>query len=69
MTRATLPFVQLVGATEIARMFGVTRQAIDYLARNAKDFPKPVAVLDCGRIWRTADVARWARKTGREIRE
>lgn len=44
----------------MAEMLGVTRQQVDRLAARP-DFPRPVAVLKAGRIWRRRDVERWAR--------
>jgi predicted GIY-YIG superfamily endonuclease len=55
---------------DTARMFGVTRQAVDLWSRNPEaGFPAPVDTASGGRVWRTADVARWAKEKGREIRE
>lgn len=52
--------MDLAGAAEVAAMLGVTRQQVHRLARR-KDFPKPVAVLEAGRIWRCADIEKWLR--------
>ena len=52
---------------DIAKMYGVTRQAVDLWTRRP-DFPEPVDIVTAGRIWRTADVVRWAEGKGREIR-
>jgi prophage regulatory protein len=57
----------LVGVAEIARMLGVSRQRVDFLARTDVDFPRPIAELTAGRIWRLTDVERWARKKGRAL--
>lgn len=56
----------LMGVTEIADLFGVSRQRVDQLAAT-DGFPAPIAELAAGRIWRKADIVRWARATGREI--
>ena len=56
---------QLVGAAEIAKMFGVTRQAVDALVRRRKDFPRPIAEISAGRIWERRAIEEWAAKTGR----
>lgn len=48
----------LVGAGEIARLLGVSRQRVQQLAQRP-DFPEPVAVLDMGKVWSSADVERW----------
>lgn len=55
----------LIGVHEIAQLLGVSRQRVDELARTRPDFPKPVAHLRAGRIWRRRDIESWARKTGR----
>jgi predicted DNA-binding transcriptional regulator AlpA len=54
----------LVGAQEIAEMLGISRQRLTQLASRA-DFPEPVAELAQGRVWETAAIREWARKTGR----
>lgn len=56
----------LVGAQEIARMLGVSRQRVTQLAARP-DFPAPVVVLAMGKVWHTEEVAAWARSTGREV--
>jgi hypothetical protein len=50
----------LVGLTEIAAMFNVSRQRASQIARDYDDFPEPVAELASGRIWETAAVKAWA---------
>jgi prophage regulatory protein len=57
--------MDLVGAAEIAEMLGLTRQRINAIVRTHEDFPRPVADLSAGRIWRRKDVEDWARRTGR----
>ncbi|HVA05479.1 MAG TPA: hypothetical protein VNG12_01940 [Acidimicrobiales bacterium] len=56
----------LVGAAEIASLFGVSRQRVDQLTR-AEGFPEPVAELASGRIWNRDEVIAWAEATGRTI--
>jgi prophage regulatory protein len=57
----------LVGMAEIAQMLNVVRQYVDRLSRDDPSFPEPVATLASGRIWKRADIVRWAKTTGREI--
>jgi predicted DNA-binding transcriptional regulator AlpA len=53
---------EIVGLTEIAEMFGVTkRTAVRY--RNRSDFPDPLARLSAGLVWRRVDVETWAKQT------
>jgi prophage regulatory protein len=59
-----MPPPDVVGAAEIAALLGVSRQRVDAIARTDPSFPKP-KTLQTGRIWRRADVERWARKAGR----
>jgi prophage regulatory protein len=54
----------LVGPQEVAELLGVSRQRLQQLAERP-DFPEPVAVLALGRVWETAAIREWARKTGR----
>jgi hypothetical protein len=49
-------------------MLGVSPQRVDQLSNTAK-FPAPEAELKSGRIWKTADVEKWAKATGRTIVE
>jgi predicted DNA-binding transcriptional regulator AlpA len=56
-----------VGTQEIAAMLGVSRQRVQQLTKRP-DFPAPVERLAMGAFWRRADVARWAKATGRTIR-
>lgn len=58
----------LVGAAEIQRMFGVSRQRVQTLVNRA-DFPKPEVTLLMGKVWRTEDVKKWAEEHGRTIVE
>jgi predicted DNA-binding transcriptional regulator AlpA len=57
--------LDLVGLTEIAEMFGVSRQRVDQIVRADPTFPEPVAVITAGRIWRRSAVERWARRSRR----
>jgi len=54
----------LMGLAEVAGFLGVSRARADQLARQV-GFPSPVATLQAGRIWKSEDVERWARKAGR----
>ena len=60
--------MDLVGVPEIADELGVSRTRV-YQLTARKDFPKPVAKLMMGTIWKRQDIQRWAttwtRKTGR----
>jgi predicted DNA-binding transcriptional regulator AlpA len=58
----------LVGAAEIGRMLGVSRQRVQQLIRR-DGFPEPEAVLDMGKVWKRADVEEWARDHGRQVNE
>ena len=57
-----------LGVAELADALGVSRQRVSELARS-HDFPKPVAELKSGPIWRRSSVARfigtWPRRRGR----
>jgi hypothetical protein len=57
----------LVGAAEIARMFGgISRQRVQQLT-GREDFPAPEVVLHMGKVWKRADVEAWAREHGRAV--
>jgi predicted DNA-binding transcriptional regulator AlpA len=57
----------LVGAVEIAAMFGVSRQRVNQIAKDDPTFPAPTAYLATGRIWSREAVEKWAKATGRTI--
>lgn len=51
----------LVGAHEIARLLGVSRQRAHQLIARA-DFPAPVIELAMGKVWHAEDVEQWDRE-------
>jgi predicted DNA-binding transcriptional regulator AlpA len=57
--------LDLVGLSEIAEMLGLSRQRVHQLVDTDETFPKTVAEINAGRIWRRSDVERWARRVGR----
>jgi predicted DNA-binding transcriptional regulator AlpA len=59
---------ELVGTAEIAQMLGVVRQYVHRLSQEDPTFPKPVAELAAGRVWKRADIVKWAQSAGRTIR-
>jgi predicted DNA-binding transcriptional regulator AlpA len=63
---------QLVGVAEVAQLLRVSRQRVSELAR-ARNFPKPIAHLKSGPIWRrtqiTAHLGRGPSKPGRPRRK
>lgn len=56
----------LVGSQELTRLLGVKRARV-YQLSNTPDFPRPVAVLAMGSIWRLADITAWAEQQGRRL--
>jgi len=53
---------EVVGLSEIAESLGVSkRTAVRYAERS--DFPKPLARLRAGIVWKREDVERWAKAT------
>ena len=59
---------QLLIATDIARLLGVSRQRVGQLARH-REFPTRVGQLGRSLVWRRRDIARWARDTCRRLDE
>ena len=47
-----------MGAAEIGKRLGVSRQRVSQLAQDPA-FPQPIADLAAGRIWRATDIERW----------
>jgi predicted DNA-binding transcriptional regulator AlpA len=62
------PFPEVVGATEAARMLGVSRQRLYQLAER-DDFPPPMVQLAAGPVWLTDSIRAfkrsWDRPPGR----
>ena len=58
----------LVGAAEIGRMLGVSRQRVQQLVSGG-GFPEPEAVLEMGKVWKRSDVEEWARSRGRQVNQ
>lgn len=54
------PMPDLVGTYEIRHLLGVSRQRA-FMVSCRDGFPKPVAELASGRIWRRGDVVAWVR--------
>jgi hypothetical protein len=52
-----------MGASEIARLLGVSRQRVQQLAQRP-DIPEPVVVLDMGKVWRPPTSTSGSRNTG-----
>jgi len=54
--------LQLVGAHEIRiRLGGISRQRVHQIT-SAGSFPKPVAELTLGKVWRADEVEAWIRQ-------
>lgn len=51
----------LMGTAEVAALLGVSRQRVLKIAQQP-GFPKPLAVLKMGNVWRGDDIRAW---TGR----
>jgi prophage regulatory protein len=61
--------LDLVGSAEIAEMLGVSKQRVNQMAADPNyPFPRPVAQLRAGRVWRRSDIMDWARQHRRELR-
>lgn len=58
----------LVGAHEIGRMLGLSRQRVNQLAATP-DFPKPDVVLAMGKVWKTDQIREWAAAHKRDVAE
>lgn len=54
--------MRLVGAHEIRGMLGGVSKQRAYQITSRPDFPRPIAELGQGKVWRASDVERWIRK-------
>jgi len=50
-------------------MLGVSRQYVDRLSREDPAFPEPEVVLASGRVWTRQAIEKWAKATGRSVKE
>jgi len=48
----------LMGTSEVAALLGISRQRVLVIARQP-GFPKPLAVLKMGNVWRGTDIRNW----------
>lgn len=58
----------LMGLKEIGELLGVTRARAHQLAQ-VEGFPDPLGATSAGRIWERANIEKWARDTGRLIKQ
>lgn len=56
--------LDLVNQTDAGDILGVTRQRVEQLKRESKDFPEPVYAKDRTFLWRRDDIRRWGRDAG-----
>lgn len=55
--------IELMGTSEVAALLGISRQRVLVIAQQP-GFPKPLAVLKMGNVWRGQDVRDWAGRRG-----
>jgi predicted DNA-binding transcriptional regulator AlpA len=63
---------QMIGATDVGRVLGVTRQRVYQLAELYADFPSPAATPSRGALWDSSAIRAWAaieRPEGRPTNE
>jgi predicted DNA-binding transcriptional regulator AlpA len=61
-----MPDEGLMGLAEVADLLGVSTQRVDQLAHR-EDFPRSIAELKGGRIWRRRDIEAWAKPTSSQV--
>jgi predicted DNA-binding transcriptional regulator AlpA len=54
----TMTASNLVGLTEIGKMFDITRQRA-YTISKKRGFPAPIDTLSSGRVWDRAEIEKW----------
>lgn len=57
--------MNLLATGDIAKLAGVTVDAVAQWVRRYSDFPQPLDRTSAGAIWRKEDIEDWLRKTGR----
>ncbi|BCJ51824.1 hypothetical protein Asp14428_32990 [Actinoplanes sp. NBRC 14428] len=60
--------LRLMGAHEIRVRLGMTRRDT-YRVTSQASFPRPLAILGQGKIWREDDVEQWIRTRRPDLRE
>lgn len=53
------PVPPYIGVSEVAEYLGTTPQYLSGKIRKRNDFPKPIAVLKCGPIWKTEEIIEY----------
>ncbi len=53
---------EFVGVAEISKMFDVSAAAVTNWRNRFKDFPKPVAILKSGPVFKTEQIEKWNRR-------
>ncbi len=54
--------LSLIGLSEVAELFGVSKQVVANWRLRYEDFPKPVAELKSGPVWQRQDIVAWAER-------
>lgn len=67
MASTVVHMEELVGLTEVATLVGISRQRVLQLIESDPDFPEPAAQMARGRVWKRADIEKWAKATGRDV--
>src|SRR5438034_11792569 len=58
-----------LGLSEVAELLGASRQTVGNWRQRRPDFPRPVAELKSGPIWRREAIVEWARANGVTLTE
>lgn len=53
--------VEVLTASEVGKILGVSRQRVYQLLDEHEDFPRPVAILPRGAVWNRISVEQWRR--------
>ena len=59
--------MDLVGASEVAEMLGVSKQTLINWRNRDSTFPEPVADLKSGPVWQRDEIVAWAKAAGVEV--
>lgn len=60
---------KLLGLSEVADLLGASRQAVGNWRQRREGFPRPVAELKSGPIWKQAAIVEWAEANGIDVSE
>ena len=54
--------LDLLGASDIADLLGVSRQRVHAIVRTHAEFPEPIGEIKAGKVWLRSDIEEWSHR-------